>query len=148
MSEHQATTRWTRTTEDFEIKTFVRDHEMTFQGGALLPGSSAPEYSGDPAKVCPEETFVAALSSCHMLTFLAVASLRKFVVDHYEDAAVGWLEKNEAGRMAMTRVELRPKIQFSGKQPTAEELELMHEKAHRGCFIANSVSCEVVVASE
>ncbi len=148
MSEHKATTQWARTTEDFEIKTFVRDHEMTFQGGAQLPGSSAPEYSGDPAKVCPEETFVASLSSCHMLTFLAVASLRKFVVDHYEDPAVGWLEKNDAGRMAMTRVELRPRIQFSGKQPTAEELTLMHEKAHRGCFIANSVSCEVVVVPQ
>ncbi len=146
MSEHKSRTTWSRTTEDFTIKTFDRNHLLEFEGGLKLSGSSAPEYSGDPARVCPEETFVAALSSCHMLTFLAVASLRSYTVDQYVDDAVGFLEKNTEGRLAMTRVELRPQVRFSGdKLPSAEDLEKMHEKAHQGCFIANSVNCEVAV---
>ena len=90
--------------------------------------------------------FVAALSSCHMLVFLGIVAKRRFVVEHYEDNAVGVLEKNDAGRLAMTRVTLRPAVTFSGeRRPTPEQLETMHHQAHRGCFIANSVKTEVAL---
>ena len=95
----------------------------------------------------PEESFVASLSSCHMLTFLAIACKQKFVLDSYEDEAVGHMEKNADGKLAITRVELRPKITWSGdRRPSAEELEKMHHSAHENCFIANSVKTDVTVA--
>jgi organic hydroperoxide reductase OsmC/OhrA len=95
--------------------------------------------------VNPEEQFVAALSSCHMLTFLAVAAKKRFVVESYEDDASGVLERNADGRLAMTQVVLRPKAAFSGeKVPSPDELAAMHEAAHKGCFIANSVKADVI----
>ena len=111
-----------------------------------MTGTAAPAYLGDPKNVDPEEAFVASLSSCHMLTFLAIACKQKFVLDEYVDDAVGHMEKNPEGRMAITRVTLRPKIKWSGdKQPSAEELDKMHHAAHDNCFIANSVKTEVTV---
>ncbi len=112
-----------------------------------MTGTAAPAYLGNPANVDPEEAYVASLSSCHMLTFLAIACKQKFVLDSYEDEAVGHMEKNAEGKLAITRVELRPKIKFAGeKQPTPEELEQLHHGAHDNCFIANSVKTEVTVA--
>ncbi len=111
-----------------------------------MTGTAAPAYLGNPANVDPEEAFVASLSSCHMLTFLAIACKQKFVLDSYEDEAVGHMEKNAQGKMAITRVELHPKISWSGERvPTAEELEKIHHAAHENCFIANSVTTEVTV---
>ena len=101
MSEFNSRLEWKRDHPDFEIKTFNRNHRIHFPNGALLEGSSAPDYSGDPEKNNPEQLFVASLSSCHMLTFLAVAALGKWKVDSYEDNAVGYLEKNESGKMSM-----------------------------------------------
>ena len=112
-----------------------------------MMATAAPAYLGNPANVDPEEAFVASLSSCHMLTFLAIACKQKFVLDSYDDDAVGYMEKNAQGKLAITRVELRPKIKFSAeKQPSPEELEKMHHAAHENCFIANSVTTEVTVA--
>jgi len=112
-----------------------------------MPATAAPAYLGNPANVDPEEAFVASLSSCHMLTFLAIACKQKFVLDRYEDAAVGYMEKNSDGKMAIARVELRPKITWSGdRAPSAEELDKMHHAAHENCFIANSVKTNVTVA--
>ena len=100
------------------------------------------------ANVDPEEAFVAALASCHMLFFLAIAAKLRFVVDEYVDEPVGTLAKNDRGELAMTRVELRPRIAFGGeRQPAAEELDEMHRESHRRCFIANSVTTEVAVRS-
>jgi organic hydroperoxide reductase OsmC/OhrA len=148
MSEHKATIEWTRGGADFGIKNYSRNHVWRFAGGVETPASAAPAYLGDPTRVDPEAALVAALSSCHMLTFLAVASMKGFVVDSYEDPAVGWLEKNAVGKLALTRVELRPRIAFSGdKRPTPEDLAAMHEKAHKECFIANSVTTAVTVAA-
>ena len=111
-----------------------------------MQASAAPAYLGNPNLVDPEEAFVASLSSCHMLTFLAIACKKKFVLDEYIDDAVGHMEKNAEGRLAITRVELHPKLKWSGdKQPTAEELDKMHHGAHEQCFIANSVKTEVTV---
>jgi len=111
-----------------------------------MTASAAPAYLGNPKNVNPEEAFVASLSSCHMLTFLAIACKQKFVLDEYVDEAVGHMEKNAEGKMAITRVTLRPKIKWSGdKQPSAEELDKMHHAAHDNCFIANSVKTVVSV---
>lgn len=146
MSEHKAEIRWRRTGGDFAYETFDRTHRWRFEGGATLDASAAPAYRGRAELPNPEEALVVALSSCHMLTFLAVAARRRFVVDAYEDDAVGHLEKNADGKLAITRVELRPRATFSGgKRPTAEDVARLHEVAHRECFIANSVKTEVSV---
>ena len=147
MSEHKVTIKWERHGADFGYKKYSRDHVWRFENGVETPASAAPTYLGNPQRVDPESAFVAALSSCHMLTFLALASNKGFVVDRYEDNAVGRVEKNAKGKLAVTRVELRPRILFSGdKQPTQADLDWLHDKAHRECFIANSVTTEVRVA--
>lgn len=145
MSEHKATILWSRGDREFGYETYSRDHAWRFEGGIEVAASSAPAYKGNPALVDPEEAFVAAVSSCHMLTFLAIAARRRLVVDRYEDAAVGVLEKNAEGRLAITRVTLHPRIAFGGAPPSAEEIARLHHLAHEGCFIANSVRTEVVV---
>ena len=110
-----------------------------------MPASAAPEYGGSAGAVDPEQALVAAVASCHMLTFLAVAARRRLVVDRYEDDARGVLEKNAEGRLAITQVVLRPHIVFKGDPPGDAELDRLHQMAHRGCFIAQSVRCEVRV---
>jgi organic hydroperoxide reductase OsmC/OhrA len=144
MSEHRVTVAWERTSEDFTYETYSRSHTWEFEGGVTVPASAAPAYRGDPERVDPEEAFVAALSSCHMLTFLALAARKRLVVDAYRDAAVGTLEPNEAGKLAITRVVLRPAVSFR-EPPSAEVLERMHHRAHEECFIANSVRTDVRV---
>jgi organic hydroperoxide reductase OsmC/OhrA len=146
MSEHKVTIEWTRETADFAYQAYNRDHNWTFDAGVTLRASANPAYLGSTDCVDPEEAFVASLSSCHMLTFLAIASRKRLVMDGYHDEAVGILAKDTAGRLAITTVTLRPAIKFSGdKIPTAEEIAQMHEQAHHACFIANSVKTEVIV---
>ena len=146
MSEHRATISWNRETESFAYDDYSRSHLWKFPGGPVVEAASAPEYLGDPTRADPEQALVAAISSCHMLTFLALASKKRFVVDRYEDPAVGVMEKNEDGKLAITRVVLKPSIDFSGeRQPSAEETLRMHHQAHEHCFIANSVRTHVEV---
>lgn len=146
MSTHNATISWTRRGVGFDYDTYNREHEWSFDSGQRLSASAAPAYKGSEECVDPEEAFAASIASCHMLTFLAIASKKRFVVERYTDNAVAYLEKNPEGLLAVTRVELHPKISFGGdKVPTAEEIERMHESAHRNCFIANSVKADVVV---
>lgn len=148
MSEHRANVHWRRESPDFTPETYNRDHTWRFSEAVEIRASAAPDYRGSEELVDPEQGFVAALSSCHMLTFLALASKRGFTVDTYHDDAVGYLEKNDAGRMAMTRVELRPQITFAeDAAPSDAELANLHDKAHKYCFIANSVHTEISVAS-
>jgi organic hydroperoxide reductase OsmC/OhrA len=148
MSEHKAKIVWSRDGKDFTYKTYSRDHKWLANGNEI-PASATPQYLGNPNRVDPEAALVSALSSCHMLTFLAVAASKGFVVESYEDDAVGHLEKNAAGKMAITRVELHPKIEFGGtKQPTGEDLHALHDKAHKECFIANSVTTDVRVTHD
>jgi len=145
MSEHHAAITWRRSSADFTWQTYNRAHEWRFTA-TTVPASATKEFRGDESRVNPEEALVAALSSCHMLTFLAVAAKRKLSLDSYEDEAVGVLEKNAAGKLAITRVTLRPKIAWSaGVAVTAEDLAKLHHDAHEGCFIANSVTTEVAV---
>ena len=149
MSEHRATLRWERGPLPFTYETYTRDHVWAFPGGVEVPASSAPDFLGDPDRVDPEAALVAAISSCHMLTFLALAARKRLVVDSYRDEAVGVLEKNADGKLAVTRVALHPKISFeAGTAPSKEELERLHHLAHEQCFIANSVRTAITVESE
>ena len=146
MSEHHATVDRERETPDFAYETYNRDHDWSFDAGVTVRASANPAYLGSESCVDPEEAFVASLSSCHMLSFLALACKKRYVVDSYRDKAVGVLGKDAAGNMAMTRVTLRPEVVFGGeKVPGAEEVRQLHERAHHVCFIANSVKTEVAV---
>jgi len=146
MSEHHCKVTWSRSDREFTYETISRDHTWSFPGGVEVAASSAPDFFGKPDRVDPEEALVAALSSCHMLTLLAIASRKKLVIESYDDDAVGTLEKNEDGKMAITRVVLRPRITWSGENaPDAAAIEKMHHQAHDHCFIANSVKTEVVI---
>src|SRR5579864_6106041 len=143
--EHHATIVWRRTSDTFAYDAYNRGHEWRFRE-TTVPASAAPDFRGDAARLNPEEAFVAALSSCHMLTFLAVAAKRKFIPDSYLDDAVGYLEKNSQGRLAVTRVVLRPRIVWAqGISVSEEDLNKLHHQAHEGCFIANSVTTDVRV---
>jgi organic hydroperoxide reductase OsmC/OhrA len=146
MSEHKATIEWRRETPDFAYETYNRDHNWSFDAGITVRASANPAYSGSASCVDPEEAFVASLSSCHMLTFLAMAAKKRYVVDSYTDKAVGVLGKDSTGHLAMTKVTLRPKVAFTGEAiPNPEELHQLHDRAHHACFIASSVKTEVVV---
>jgi len=146
MSEHRATIIWNRDSDDFSYEAYSRDHTWEFENGVNIQASAAPEFRGSSENIDPEEAFVAALSSCHMLTFLAIAARKRFVVDSYTDIAVGYLEKNAHGKLAVTRVSLRPKVSFSKEAcPSSEELEKLHHLAHAECFIANSVHTSISV---
>jgi len=146
MSEHKASVRWKRTTPDFNYETYDRTHEVIFEGGQKVKSSAAPTYMGKAEHSNPEEFFVASLSTCHMLTLLAVAAKSRFTVDSYEDHAVAILDKNENGKLAVVKTILRPKVVFSGeKKPTTEQIKDLHSKAHHNCMIANSVRTDVVV---
>ena len=149
MSEYKVTLKWERGGAEFSYQKYPRDHTWSFDGGHTMTATAAPAYLGNPAKVDPEEAFVASLSSCHMLTFLAIACKKKFVLDEYVDEAVGIMEKNAEGRLAITRVTLKQRLKFYGdKQPTPQEIEEMNHAAHEQCFIANSVKTEIEVETE
>ena len=146
MSEHEARVDWQRGDAEFTYETYDRTHRWTFGGGVDLEASGAPEFKGRRELPNPEEALVVALSSCHMLTFLAIAARRRLVVESYHDEAVGHLEKNDQGRLAITRATLRPRVVFGGeKQPSEDEVARLHHLAHEQCFIANSVTTDVRV---
>ncbi len=146
MHEYRATTSWRRTSADFTYETYNRAHEVTFGGGEVVAWSAAPEFKGDANRVNPEEAYVASLSTCHMLTFLAVAARKRFTVDSYVDEAVGVMEKGAQGKYWVSRVTLRPKVAFSGdRQPSPQEISELHHAAHENCFVANSVKSAVTV---
>lgn len=147
MSEHVATIRWRNDSGQMNYDTYPRDHRWEFDGGPALPASAAPAYKGGPGCVDPEEALVAAAASCHMLTFLAVAARKKLVVASYEDHAIGHLEQDDGGRLAVTRIELHPRIEFAGTAPSAADLARLHESAHRNCFIANSIRAGITVVA-
>ena len=151
MAQHQAESVWTRGEAVFTDNRYSRGHRWLFDGGVEVPASSSPHVVRVPlsveAAVDPEEAFVASLSSCHLLWFLSIAAKRGFVVDSYRDVAVGVMAKNAEGKLAMTRVTLRPEVRFVGTTPSAAEVKAMHHEAHEECFIANSVKTEILVLS-
>jgi organic hydroperoxide reductase OsmC/OhrA len=148
MSEHVAEVVWERGDALFLDQRYSRRHELRFDGGAQWAGSSSPHVvpapMSDPSAVDPEEAFVASISSCHMLWFLSIAAKHGFVVDHYRDRAIGLMGKDAHGRLAITRVTLKPEVRFAGTQePDEVEVAAMHHEAHESCFIANSVKTEI-----
>ena len=154
MSEHKATVSWQRKPEDDFLKgKYSREHFWTFDGGHQVPASPSPSVVpapwSNPAFVDPEEAFVASVSSCHMLTFLYLASKQGFQVDAYTDEAVGHMTKNERGIPWVSSVVLKPQIVYAGqKRPSPEEEEELHHHSHEQCFISNSIKTEVVVATQ
>jgi organic hydroperoxide reductase OsmC/OhrA len=151
LASYEATIRWRRRPDErFIDGRYSRAHEWQFDGGAHVHASASPhvvrEPFSDPTGVDPEEAFVAALASCHMLFFLSFTAKRGFTIAEYEDAAIGLMSKTADGREWMTKVTLRPRVTFSGDtRPTAEEVEALHHQAHAACYIANSVKTEVVI---
>ncbi|TKE99482.1 OsmC family peroxiredoxin [Vibrio kanaloae] len=154
MSEYGAVIRWQKEEDEaFSDNQYSRSHTWEFDGGVTVPASSSPHVVPLPLSVAenvdPEEAFIAALSSCHMLTFLGIAAKQKYVIGSYVDDAVGVLEEDESGRSSVTKVTLRPEIVFLGtKQPTAKQIQKLHHLAHKNCFIANSVKTDIVVATK
>jgi organic hydroperoxide reductase OsmC/OhrA len=137
---------WRRATPEFDVKTFNRDHVWHLAGGQTVQGSAAPEYSGNPEMSNPEEALLAALSSCHMLTFLSIAALRKLVVDRYEDEPVAELGKNEKGKVMVARMTLRPQVTFGGATiPDEDAVRELHRKAEENCFVGNSLLSQVAL---
>lgn len=150
--EHQylATIEWQCdvASADFSAGRYSRRHRMRFDGGTVVPGSSAvanvPLPYSDPSAIDPEESFVASIASCHMLWFLALAAKARYAARSYRDDAIGVMAKNSAGKLWVSLVTLRPEVVFDGeRQPTREQLTALHHNAHEECFIANSVKSEI-----
>ena len=151
MAKYRATSDWTLTAEgeDFLKGRYSRAHKVGFGSGVEVPGTASHHVVGNkwaaPNAVDPEEMLVGSISACHMLSFLHIAREAGFVVTRYIDDAEGTMEKNGEGRLAVTRVALRPTITYAGRQPTPDEAAHLHHAAHEACFIANSVKTEIVV---
>jgi organic hydroperoxide reductase OsmC/OhrA len=150
MAQYSAEVIWERGDAVFTDNRYSRRHRWHFDGGLEVPGSSSPHSvplpMSDPGAIDPEEAFIAALSSCHMLWFLAIAMKRKFRVDRYRDQATGVLAKNADGKWCVSVVTLHPEVQFSGESlPSREQIEAMHHSAHAECYIANSVTAQVLI---
>jgi organic hydroperoxide reductase OsmC/OhrA len=147
MSEHHATLRWARTSSDFTYNTYNRAHDVSFKNGAVVvPSSAAVAFKGDADRVDPEDAYVGSLASCHMLTFLAICARKRIVVDAYDDAAVGIMEKGPDGKFWVSRVVLWPRVRFAPDASVDKAtLDDIHHHAHADCFIANSVKTEVLV---
>jgi organic hydroperoxide reductase OsmC/OhrA len=150
MKRFEATLAWRRGGQAFTDQRYSRAHRWQFDGGLDVPASSSPLSApvplSDPAAVDPEEALVAAAASCHMLFFLSLAAARGYVVDRYDDHAVGELDAGADGRPAITRIVLRPAIEFGGaRQPDHAALAELHHEAHARCYIANSLKGEIVV---
>jgi organic hydroperoxide reductase OsmC/OhrA len=151
MSTYTAKISWKNDAPDtFTKNRYTRGHTWSFDGGLEIPASSSPHAVRVPfsveAAVDPEEAFVAAVSSCHMLEFLWIAAKREFPIDSYEDNAVGEMTTSMDGKQFISKVTLNPEIEWSGEtRPTSEEIADMHHAAHEGCYIANSIKSEVVV---
>ena len=150
MSRHTASLTWKRGDARFTDNRYSRRHAWRFDGGVEVPASSSPHSVplpfSSPDAVDPEEAFVAAISSCHMLWFLSLAAKRGLRVDEYVDDAEGFLEKDGDERMSMTRVALHPRIAFGGEHvPSTADIAALHDEAHDACFIANSVKTVITI---
>ena len=153
MSTYTAKIVWkSDSAEGFAKNQYTRGHTWDFDGGVTVPASSSPHAVRVPfsvdAAVDPEEALVASASSCHMLSFLWVVSKNGFVVESYEDNAIGEMTTNDEGKQWISKITLDPQIVWSGNAPTAEDLAAMHHEAHEICYIANSIKSEIVVKTE
>ena len=149
MSEHRITLGWQRGDATFERGNYPKDHQLRYLGGQTLGASAAADYGGNAALADPEQILLSALSSCHMLTFLAVAAKRGYVVDEYSDDAECEIGKNSDGLTAVVWALLRPSVRFSGdKRPGLEEYDKLHERAGHACFVGQSLKTEVTIEAK
>jgi len=146
MSVHQSVIRWQRAPHESDASTYSRNHRVTLNGGQQVAVSASTEFKGDPGCADPEQMLISAVSSCHMLFFLAIAEFQGYQVEAYEDDPVGYLESNDKKGREVTRIELSPRITFSGdSMPDQKAISRMHAGAHRNCFIRNSITAEVTI---
>ena len=148
MSRHHSAIRWHRAQHRLDDRTYSRNHVVMLNDEQSVNLSASVDFKGDPACADPEQMLVTAVASCHMLTFLAIAEYQGYCVDRYEDDAVGYLEKIEGEGLSVTRIELSPKITFTGdKTPDSPALNRIHSSAHKNCFISKSIKAKVTVTS-
>lgn len=146
MSSYTINIEWKQTSEDFSYEKYNRHHNVAFSGNQILKNSASPEYFGNSDMSNPEELLASALASCHMLTFLAIASKSGYNINSYNCKAEAFLGKNDDGRMSVTEITLTPEIVYNGdKRPSEDQLKSLHEKAHKNCFIAQSLKTKVNV---
>ena len=146
MSEHRVKLNWSLGEGSFDYRSYSRDHEWHFKNGVVIIASAAPQFRGSELRVDPEEAFVGSLSSCHMLTFLAICANRGIEVLSYADDAVGFLKEGPLGKLVISEVELRPVVVFGvGASVSRDELEALHNDSHHDCFLANSVKTEIKI---
>ena len=146
MSSHSSSLDWRRAPHPHDNSTYSRNHTVTLNGEQRVQVSASVEFKGDAACADPEQMLVSALSSCHMLFFLAIAERQGFTVESYKDHATGHLERNAAKAFAITRIELSPEITFCGdKMPDTAAIARIHAAAHKSCFIGHSITAEVIV---
>ncbi|MEM7792303.1 MAG: OsmC family protein [Verrucomicrobiota bacterium] len=144
MSEHKVDLRWSRGDHGFDYKEYSRNHHWSFPNGLKFEASAAAKFLGDTTKIDPEAAFVGSLSSCHLLSFLAICSRKGILVESYADHAVGFLEKNHEGKLVVNRVELHPITHFGdGVNLSDREIKVLHHEAHTECFLANSVKTKI-----
>ncbi len=146
MSEHKVTISWEKQTESFAYEDYNRDHQWDFGHGLVVNASSAPQFLGTPEYADPERAFAAALSSCQLLFFIAICSKKRLTLEHYQDQASAYLEKNDKGELVISRVVLRPEVRFApGIEVSWESIEKIHHQAHERCFMAKSVRSEIII---
>lgn len=148
MSQHQASIIWQRQNQSFTDGKYSRAHEWHFDGGLCIPASAAPSIVplpfSIPENIDPEEAFIAAIASCHMLFFLSFAAKAGLIVEEYRDNPVGFLEHDENRKRSITRVVLQPEIRFSNEPPQIQ-IEKLHQQSHEVCFIANSIKSHIEI---
>ncbi len=146
MSDLSIQLHWQRTEPDLQPGKYSNAHTVHFNDGHDLRMDAAPDWGGDPSNTNPEQALASALSSCHMMTFLALAAKAKWPVATYHDHAVAHLGKNPKGQMSVTRIDLHPVVHFdTGFTVEERKLEEMQDRAHRHCFVANSLADSVEV---
>lgn len=146
MSEHDITLSWEKQTESFAYQDYNRDHQWDFGHGLIVNASSAPQFLGTPEYADPERAFAGAISSCHLLFFIAICSRKHLTLEHYEDKATAFLEQDEDGDLIISKVMLRPEVRFAqGVEVNREVIDNIHHQAHKRCFLAKSVRSEIVI---
>ncbi|MFT5550165.1 MAG: organic hydroperoxide reductase OsmC/OhrA [Candidatus Azotimanducaceae bacterium] len=137
---------WKRTSAELLPGQFSNLHDVTYNQQFQLKADAAPDWGGNAEYTNPEQALAAALSSCHLMTFLALAAKVKWPVASFSDHAVAHLGKNAKSQMSVTKIDLHPTVEFDpGFEVSDEELKNMHDRAHRYCFIANTLDSSVEI---
>lgn len=146
MSDLSIELHWHRAEPGFEPGKYSAEHLVRYNNSYEVQADAAPDWGGNPENTNPEQALASALSSCHMMTFLSLAAKAKWPVASYHDHAVAHLGKNSKGQMSVTRIDLHPVVRFdTGFSVDDKKLEEMQNRAHRYCFIANTLAESVEI---